>query len=163
MPTVQPSRDAMLTIWSVVWIALGRRIFGIASISSTVANSFMPITVVFSRSRLLRSATIPARSNCSGGDCCCMALFSRIVWRSLARPLCCGDGLLRPRQQRIDTPCKAVGDQPQPFAHADIDELEAIIGDDEVSQQVFPGADLPVHRIGLDRKSGLAKQPDRAR
>ena len=35
MPTVQPSREAMLTIWSVVWTAVGRRIFGIAVISST--------------------------------------------------------------------------------------------------------------------------------
>ena len=52
----------MLTIWSVVWIAVGRRIFGIAVISSTVANIFMPITVVFSRSRLFRSATMPAKS-----------------------------------------------------------------------------------------------------
>ena len=61
-----------------VWIALGLRIFGIAAISSTLANSFMPITVVFSRSRLLRSATILARSNGSGGVCCCMA-FSRMI------------------------------------------------------------------------------------
>ena len=73
MPTVQPSREAMLTIWSVVWTAMGRRIFGIAVISSTVANIFMPITVVLSRSRLFRSATMPAKSSCSGGDCCCMA------------------------------------------------------------------------------------------
>ena len=73
MPTVQPSREAMLTIWSVVWTAVGRRIFGIAVISSTRANIFMPITVVFSRSRLFRSATMLAKSNCSGGVCCCMA------------------------------------------------------------------------------------------
>ena len=61
MPTVQPSREAMLTIWSVVWTAVGRLIFGIAAISSTLANIFMPITLVFRRSRLLRSATMVAR------------------------------------------------------------------------------------------------------
>jgi len=55
----------MLTIWSVVWVAVGRRIFGIASISLAEANIFMPITVVFRRSRLLRSATIAAKSNVS--------------------------------------------------------------------------------------------------
>ena len=71
MPTVQPSREAMLTIWSVVCTAEGRRIFGIAAISSTCANILMPITVVFKRSRLLRSATMPAKSNASG-VCCCM-------------------------------------------------------------------------------------------
>jgi len=63
----------MLTIWSVVCTAVGRLIFGISAISSTVANIFMPITVVFSRSRLFRSATMPAISNCSGGVCVCMA------------------------------------------------------------------------------------------
>jgi len=72
MPTVQPSLEAMLTIWSVVCTALGRRIFGIAIISSGVANSFMPITVVFRRSRLLRSATIAARSKASACAACCM-------------------------------------------------------------------------------------------
>ena len=49
MPTVQPSREAMLTIWSVVCTAFGRRIFGIASMSSTRANILMPMTVVFRR------------------------------------------------------------------------------------------------------------------
>jgi hypothetical protein len=73
MPTVQPSREAMLTIWSVVWTAVGRLIFGISVMSSTRANIFMPITVVFRRSRLFRSATMPAMSNGSGGVCCCMA------------------------------------------------------------------------------------------
>jgi hypothetical protein len=73
MPTVQPSREAMLTIWSVVCTADGRRIFGIAVISSTRVNILMPITVVFRRSKLLRSATMPAKSNASGGVCCCMA------------------------------------------------------------------------------------------
>ena len=73
MPTVQPSREAMLTIWSVVWTAVGRRIFGIAAISLTDANIFMPITVVFRRSRLLRSATMAGKSKVSGCDAaCCM-------------------------------------------------------------------------------------------
>ena len=63
----------MLTIWSVVCTAVGRRIFGIAVISSIVANILMPITVVLSRSRLFRSATMVAKSSASDGVCCCMA------------------------------------------------------------------------------------------
>src|SRR3569832_149383 len=70
MPTVHPRRAAMLTIWSVVWTAFGRRIFGIASMSSTRANRFMPITVVFSRNRVMRSATRAARSIVSAACCC---------------------------------------------------------------------------------------------
>ena len=58
-----------------VWhgTAEGRRIFGIAIMSSARANILMPMTVVFSLSRLFRSATIPARSNASGGVSSCMA------------------------------------------------------------------------------------------
>ncbi len=73
MPTVQPSREAMLTIWSVVWTAFGRLILGIAAISSARANIFMPVTVVLRRSRLFRSATMPAKSNFSSWiAACCM-------------------------------------------------------------------------------------------
>ena len=45
MPTVQPSWRAWATIWSVVCLDLGRRIFGMASISSTVSKSFIPIGI----------------------------------------------------------------------------------------------------------------------
>ena len=45
MPTVQPSWRAWATIWSVVCLARGRRILGIASISSTVSNSFIPMGI----------------------------------------------------------------------------------------------------------------------
>jgi hypothetical protein len=47
----------METIWSVVCFVFGRRIRGMACISSTVPNSFMPMTVVFSRSSAFSSAT----------------------------------------------------------------------------------------------------------
>src|SRR6266478_2320045 len=47
--------------------------FGMASISSTRANIFMPITVVLRRSRLFRSVTMPARSSFSSlVAACCM-------------------------------------------------------------------------------------------
>ena len=61
IPTVQPSWRAWATIWSVVCFALGRRIFGMASISSTVSKSFIPIGVVLSRRRRLKSSTIWAQ------------------------------------------------------------------------------------------------------
>ena len=63
MPTVHPLPAAWPTIWSVVWIAFGRRIFGTASISATVANRFIPIGVVRSRRSRLRSSTIRRPSN----------------------------------------------------------------------------------------------------
>ncbi len=62
MPTVHPSRVACATIWSVVCVALGRRIFGIASISATVANIFMPMGVVRRRSSALRSSVMAFQS-----------------------------------------------------------------------------------------------------
>ena len=62
MPTVQPSRAAWATIWSIVWIALGRRIFGIASISSTVSNSFMPYGMLRSLSSLSSVAAVAGQS-----------------------------------------------------------------------------------------------------
>ena len=43
IPTVQPSCRAWATIWSVVCFAFGRRILGIASMSSTDSKSFVPI------------------------------------------------------------------------------------------------------------------------
>ena len=50
-------RAAMPTIWSSVWTDWGRRILGTASISALVANIFMPMGVVRSRSSRLRSST----------------------------------------------------------------------------------------------------------
>ena len=47
----------MLTTWSVVCTACGRRMRGIASMSSTRSNSFMPVIVVLSFSSALSSAT----------------------------------------------------------------------------------------------------------
>jgi hypothetical protein len=43
------SRAAWPTIWSVAWIACGRRMRGTAAISAALVNSFMPIGVVRSR------------------------------------------------------------------------------------------------------------------
>ncbi len=57
MPTVQPRRAAMPTIWSVVWIAPGRRSLGIDSSAAASSNSFMPMIVVFRRSSAFRSST----------------------------------------------------------------------------------------------------------
>src|SRR5512147_532382 len=65
MPTVQPSWRAWATIWSVVCLAFGRRIFGIASISSTVSKSFMPIGIERRRRYWLRPFTIASQSNLS--------------------------------------------------------------------------------------------------
>ena len=62
MPTVQPSWRAWATIWSVVCLARGRRIFGIASIASTVSKSFMPIGIERSRRYRLRPSTIAFQS-----------------------------------------------------------------------------------------------------
>ena len=57
MPTVQPSRAACATIWSVVWIEpRGRRIFGIASIVATSAKRFIAIGIERSLSRRSSSA-----------------------------------------------------------------------------------------------------------
>jgi hypothetical protein len=50
----------MLTIWSVVWTAFGRRIFGIEAMSSRL-NIFMPITVVFSRDQAGRIELVRRR------------------------------------------------------------------------------------------------------
>ncbi len=58
IPTVQLSRHAIPTIWSVVWMSFGRRILGMASISSRVSNIFMPMGVVRSRNSRLRSSTV---------------------------------------------------------------------------------------------------------
>src|SRR5471030_2727587 len=63
MPTVHPRRDAWATIWSVVWIDCGRRMRGIASISSTVSKSFIPNGFVRSRSSRLRLSVMPCQSN----------------------------------------------------------------------------------------------------
>ncbi|OGL07947.1 MAG: hypothetical protein A3I17_07865 [Candidatus Rokubacteria bacterium RIFCSPLOWO2_02_FULL_72_37] len=62
MPTVQPSWRACATIWSVVCLARGRRIFGIASIASTVSKSFMPIGIERRRRYWLSPSTIPFQS-----------------------------------------------------------------------------------------------------
>ncbi len=71
MPTVQFSREAIDTIWSAVWMSFGRRIRSIASISSTVSKSFIPIGVVrmrntvSSRARVLgQSTTVPPELVC---------------------------------------------------------------------------------------------------
>ena len=61
-PTVQFSRQAMPTIWSVVWMALGRRTRGTASMSATVSNSFMPMGVVRSRSTACSRASSSSQS-----------------------------------------------------------------------------------------------------
>ena len=45
MPTVKPSWRAWATIWSVVCLTRGRRILGMASISATVSNSFIPMGI----------------------------------------------------------------------------------------------------------------------
>ena len=62
MPTVQPSWRAWATIWSVVCLNRGRRILGMASISSTVSKSFMPMGMERSRRYWLRPATIASQS-----------------------------------------------------------------------------------------------------
>src|SRR4051794_7624633 len=56
MPTVQPSREAWPTTWSNVWIDCGRRIRGIASISSPRSNNFIANTWERSFSNRSRSA-----------------------------------------------------------------------------------------------------------
>src|SRR6201996_1259165 len=72
--------------------------------SSTRANIFIPITVVLSRSRLLRSATRAAKSTWSGGVGCCMALAPDMC------ALCDGDSGLTARQLRrsCTDPCQTV-------------------------------------------------------
>ncbi|CUJ56464.1 Uncharacterised protein [Achromobacter sp. 2789STDY5608621] len=67
MPTVQPSRAAMPTIWSVVCVALGRRSPFTPASAASSSNSFMPMTVVFSRSSRFSSSTNAAQS--SGLSC----------------------------------------------------------------------------------------------
>ena len=62
MPTVQPSWRAWATIWSVVCLARGRRIFGMASISSTVSKSFIPMGIERSRRYWLRPLTRASQS-----------------------------------------------------------------------------------------------------
>src|SRR5690606_13867285 len=62
MPTVRPSLAAWATIWSVVWMASGRRIFGTASMASTVSKSFMPIGKLRSLASCSRSAASVAQS-----------------------------------------------------------------------------------------------------
>src|SRR5215469_2246190 len=62
MPTVQPSRDAWPTTWSKVWIDCGRRMRGIASISSRFAKSFIAKTNERNFNRRSRSAVILAQS-----------------------------------------------------------------------------------------------------
>ena len=62
MPTVQPSWRAWATIWSVVCLDFGRRIFGIASISSTVSKSFMPMGIERRRRYWLSPLTIASQS-----------------------------------------------------------------------------------------------------
>ena len=119
----------MLTIWSVVWTAFGRRIFGIASMSATRANSFMPITVVFSRNRLLRSATRPARSIVSA-LCCCMASSGRGVSAPVLL-LFLGPVLVlgRPGKQLAGPAHQAVGHEADPFAHGDVGPAEPVRAD----------------------------------
>src|SRR3569832_5078 len=122
MPTVHPRRAAMLTIWSVVWTAFGRRIFGIASMSSTRANSFMPITVVFSRNRLLRSVTREARSIVSG-VCCCMGSSppgAPAPWRLLSRVLVLVLVLGRARKQLAGPARETIRDEADPFPDREI-------------------------------------------
>ena len=62
MPTVQPSWRAWATIWSVVCLLFGRRILGMASISSTVSKSFMPMGIVRRRRYWLRPLTMASQS-----------------------------------------------------------------------------------------------------
>ena len=62
MPTVQPLRAAWPTIWSVVWMALGRRMRGTASMSARLANSFMPMGVVRRRSSRFSRSTRSGQS-----------------------------------------------------------------------------------------------------
>ena len=54
--------SACATIWSVVWMAVGLRIFGTTCMSSTRSNSFMPIGVVFRRSSRFSSSTSAGQS-----------------------------------------------------------------------------------------------------
>src|ERR1700675_208367 len=78
MPTVQPSWRAWATIWSVVCLDFGRRIFGMASISSTVSKSFMPIGIDRRCRYWLSPLTIASQSyvsvvmaaSCRGGSSC---------------------------------------------------------------------------------------------
>ena len=93
MPTVQPSWRAWATIWSVVCLDFGRRIFGMASISSTVSKSFIPIGIERRCRYWLSPLTIASQSyvsvvmaaSCRGGPSCSGmgAVSTRI------EPACC--------------------------------------------------------------------------
>src|SRR5260370_20285813 len=80
MPTVQPSWRAWATMWSVVCLAFGRRIFGIASISSTVSKSFMPIGIERRRRYWLRPFTIASQSYLSVVVMASSASFPSPLW-----------------------------------------------------------------------------------
>ena len=62
MPTVQPSWRAWATIWSVVCLLFGRRIFGMASISATVSKSFIPMGMLRRRRYWFRPVMIASQS-----------------------------------------------------------------------------------------------------
>src|SRR5437868_787775 len=109
MPMVQPSRAAWPTTWSSVWIDFGRRMRGIASISSRCSNSFMPKTnerSFNSRSRspltLVQSSLISSTFASMGLSPLCpereadaiSCLDPELVWSSFSCRLDCPFGRL---------------------------------------------------------------------
>ena len=132
----------------------------------------MPITVVFSRSRLFRSATMPAKSNVPAAFAVAWrklpdrrterAPFASILARLIERlrPL-----LRQPAPAATRRSCRWPGRRSGPSIRARAMSVRPSPSTATLvkAQEIAASADPPVDRIRLDRKSRLAKQADRSR
>ena len=69
----------------------------------------------------------------------------------------------RPGKQLAGPAHQSVGDEPDPFARSDVGPHETFGAHIGEAEEILASSHPPVHGIGLDLKSGLAKQPHRAR